>query len=58
MQKIVVTGMGIISSIGNSVEENFHSLIQSKSGITRVENFSTYLKDFIKVGEIKLSNED
>ena len=58
MQKIVVTGMGIISSLGNSVEENFHSLIQSKSGITRVENFSTYLKDFIKVGEIKLSNED
>ena len=54
----MVTGMGIISSIGNSVEENFHSLIQSKSGITRVENFSTYLKDFIKVGEIKLSNED
>ena len=58
MQKIVVTGMGIISSIGNSVEENFHSLIHSKSVITRVENFSTYLKDFIKVGEIKLSNED
>ena len=58
MQKIVVTGMGIISSIGNSVEENFHSLIHSKSGITKVENFSTYLKDFIKVGEIKLSNED
>lgn len=58
MQKIVVTGMGIISSIGNSVEENFHSLIHSKSGITRIENFSTYLKDFIKVGEIKLSNED
>lgn len=54
----MVTGMGIISSIGNSVEENFHSLIHSKSGITRVENFSTYLKDFIKVGEIKLSNED
>lgn len=58
MQKIVVTGMGIISSIGNSVEENLHSLIHSKSGIKRVENFSTYLKDFIKVGEIKLSNED
>lgn len=58
MQKIVVTGMGIISSIGNSVEENYHSLIHSKSGITRIENFSTYLKDFIKVGEIKLSNED
>ena len=58
MQKIVVTGMGIISSIGNSVEENLHSLIHSKSRITRVENFSTYLKDFIKVGEIKLSNED
>lgn len=58
MQKIVVTGMGIISSIGNSVEENLHSLIHSKSGITRIENFSTYLKDFIKVGEIKLSNED
>lgn len=58
MQKIVVTGMGIISSIGNSVEENLYSLIHSKSGISRVENFPTRLKNSIKVGEIKFSNDE
>ncbi|MDO4228221.1 MAG: beta-ketoacyl-[acyl-carrier-protein] synthase family protein [Capnocytophaga sp.] len=55
-KKVVITGMGIISSIGNSVEENFTSLIQKKSGISVIENIETAHKNAIKVGEIKLSN--
>lgn len=29
--KVAITGMGIISSIGTTVEENFHSLVSLKN---------------------------
>lgn len=55
---VAITGMGIISSIGNSVEENFISLIENKIAITRIENISTVHADVIKVGEIKKTNAE
>ena len=55
---VAITGMGIISSIGNSVDENFVSLINSKTAITTIENISTVHVDVIKVGEIKKTNQD
>lgn len=55
-KKVVITGMGIVSSIGMSVDENFDSLIHEKSGISVIENIDTIHKNTIKVGEIKLSN--
>lgn len=57
MKGIAITGMGIISSIGDTVEENFQSLINGKNGISKVENINTRLVDSIKVGEIKKTNE-
>ncbi|MGI9583501.1 beta-ketoacyl-[acyl-carrier-protein] synthase family protein [Chryseobacterium sp. RRHN12] len=57
-QKIAITGMGIISSIGNNVEENFISLQSAKHGISDIEMFETRHAGFIKTGEIKLSNEE
>lgn len=56
-KKVAITGMGIISSIGNSVEENFNALIQKQTGISKLENFASKHVDEIKVGEIKLTNE-
>jgi 3-oxoacyl-(acyl-carrier-protein) synthase len=56
-KKVAITGMGIISSIGNNVEENFNALISGKTGISEIENIETVYKDVIKVGEIKLTNE-
>lgn len=56
-QKIAITGMGIISSIGNNVEENLQSLQSGKHGISDIELFETRHKGNIKTGEIKLSNE-
>lgn len=50
--------MGIISSIGNNVEENFISLQSGKHGISDIEMFETRHAGLIKTGEIKLSNED
>lgn len=48
--------MGIISSIGNNVEENFQSLISAKKGISRISKIETHHKNKIMVGEIKTSN--
>lgn len=50
--------MGIISSIGNNVEENFISLQSGKHGISDIEMFETRHAGAIKTGEIKLSNEE
>ncbi|MDN3690959.1 beta-ketoacyl-[acyl-carrier-protein] synthase family protein [Chryseobacterium tructae] len=57
-QKIAITGMGIISSIGNNVEENFISLQSGKHGISDIQMFETRHAGAIKTGEIKLSNEE
>ncbi|MDA0148052.1 beta-ketoacyl-ACP synthase I [Vibrio sp. LaRot3] len=39
MKRVVITGMGIVSSIGNNVEEVLASLQTGKSGITASEQF-------------------
>ncbi len=39
MRRVVVTGMGIVSSIGNSTQEVVASLREGKSGISRAESF-------------------
>jgi len=39
MRRVVVTGMGIVSSIGNNTQEVLASLREAKSGITRSEQF-------------------
>ncbi|KUI98841.1 beta-ketoacyl-ACP synthase I [Vibrio sp. MEBiC08052] len=39
MKRVVITGMGIVSSIGNNVEEVLASLRAGKSGITASEQF-------------------
>ncbi|TCN61129.1 beta-ketoacyl-[acyl-carrier-protein] synthase family protein [Flavobacterium circumlabens] len=58
MKGVAITGMGIISSIGNSVEENFDSLLNENRAITRVQNISTIHADINKVGEIKKTNSE
>ena len=40
MRRVVVTGMGIVSSIGNSTQEVLASLREGKSGITRAEKYA------------------
>jgi 3-oxoacyl-[acyl-carrier-protein] synthase I len=40
MRRVVVTGMGIISSIGNNTQEVLASLREAKSGISRAEEYA------------------
>ncbi|MXS71324.1 beta-ketoacyl-[acyl-carrier-protein] synthase family protein [Flavobacteriaceae bacterium W22] len=56
--KIAITGMGIISAIGNNVEENLNSLKSGQHGISDITLFETRHKGNIKTGEIKLSNDE
>src|SRR4029077_6784149 len=37
MRRVVVTGMGIVSSIGNTTQEVLASLREAKSGVTRAD---------------------
>ncbi|EKT2070857.1 beta-ketoacyl-[acyl-carrier-protein] synthase family protein [Flavobacterium psychrophilum] len=58
MKGVAITGMGIISAIGNSVEENYASLLNNKTAITTIENISTVHANLRKVGEIKKTNQE
>lgn len=55
---IAITGMGIISAIGNSVDETFDTLVQGEKAITTVENIPTVHKNVMMVGEIKKTNQE
>jgi len=54
---VAITGMGIISAIGNTVEENYASLVNNRIGISTIENITTLHSEVIKVGEIKKTNQ-
>jgi 3-oxoacyl-[acyl-carrier-protein] synthase-1 len=40
MRRVVVTGMGIVSSIGNNTQEVLASLRDAKSGVSRAEDYA------------------
>ena len=44
MRRVVITGMGIVSSIGNNKDEVLNSLQNGKSGIVAMPEFAD--KDF------------
>jgi len=54
---IAITGMGIISSIGNNVEDNLNSLLNYNKRIAPLSSIESKHKGFIKVGEVSLSNK-
>ncbi|TAM95039.1 MAG: beta-ketoacyl-ACP synthase I, partial [Rhodanobacteraceae bacterium] len=39
MQRVVVTGMGVVSCLGNTLDAVTHALRELKSGITTVPDF-------------------
>ena len=41
MKRVVVTGIGLISSIGNNLESTWNNLISGTSGIKKITNFDT-----------------
>ncbi|WP_209402621.1 beta-ketoacyl synthase [Pseudozobellia sp. WGM2] len=53
---VAITGMGIISAIGNNVAENYLSLTTNKIGISEISQIDTIHKNDIMVGEIDDTN--
>ena len=39
MSRVVITGLGLVSSIGNNVSETWNNLITGKSGIKKISSF-------------------
>lgn len=58
MSRIVVTGIGIISPIGNSLAENHAALQAGGCGLSSLDLFPTKYATLLKFGEIKITNED
>ena len=52
-RRVVVTGLGVVSSIGIGVEDFWKNLIAGKSGISFVESFDTSDYPVHKGGEVK-----
>jgi len=49
LKRVVITGIGVVTSLGNSLDEFFQNLIEGKSGIDFIRGFDT--RDFaVKIG--------
>ena len=57
-KRVVITGMGIVSSIGNNVEEVQDSLVSQKSGIVKADTYKEMGFRSQIHGEVKLKLED
>ena len=57
MKRVVITGEGIISAIGNDKETVLQSLLNGKSGIGPIRHLQSVHKE-LPVGEVKLSNDE
>jgi len=58
MRRVVVTGLGIVSCIGNNKVEVLDSLINTKSGIVFSEEYKKYNFRSQVIGTIKNLNLD
>lgn len=58
MSRILVTGLGVISAIGNNVQENRKALVEKKCGISTLSLFNTRYSGLRPCGEIKTETEE
>jgi 3-oxoacyl-(acyl-carrier-protein) synthase len=52
-----VTGLGVISAIGNGIAETLDAFDNNRSGIGHITLFDSIHQNHLPVGEVKLSNE-
>ncbi len=53
MEEVVITGMGVVSSLGNEVDELWSNLLAGKSGISNIQRFDTEKFAVKFAGEVK-----
>ncbi len=57
MRRIVVTGMGVVTSVGLNLKQNWENIINGVSGISKIESFDTSNIPVKIAGEIKTPNQ-
>ena len=57
-QKIYITGLGIISSIGLNTEETISSLREGKTGIKKIRQLQTKYRGILPAGEVDHSMQE
>jgi len=57
-KRVVITGMGVISPVGNQIEELWDSLLNGKSGIDYITQFDTTEFSVKIAGEVKNFNPE
>lgn len=55
---INITGMGVVSPVGDNASQCFHSLIHGLTGIDKIVHLDTVHKEVFPVGEVKHSNDE
>lgn len=58
MGRVVVTGLGIVTAIGNGLGQNRDSLCAGRTGIGRARHLDSAFTEKFLFGEIPLSNEE
>jgi len=53
MEEVVITGMGVVSSLGNDTEEFWANLMAGKSGVSPIDRFDTENYAVKFAGEVK-----
>jgi len=56
-RRVVITGIGILSSIGRNLPETINSVLTSRSGIGRLKHLNSFHRDEFPFAEVQLSNE-
>lgn len=65
-QRIVITGMGVVSCFGNDVDEYYNALLEGKSGVKEISRFdasefptkfAAQIEDFSSAGYIDKKND-
>ncbi|MBC62115.1 MAG: beta-ketoacyl-[acyl-carrier-protein] synthase II [Zetaproteobacteria bacterium] len=56
MRRVVITGLGTISPVGNDVETSWSNVLNGKSGIDRITSFDTSDLNIKIAGEVKNFN--
>jgi len=58
MTRVVVTGMGVISAIGNNLEQNHQNLRAGQTGIRTAKHLDSAFADTFLFGEVSYSNPE
>lgn len=57
MGRVLITGMGVVSAIGNNVAENHKNLRLGKTGLGKAQFLESKYADIFNFGEVSLSND-